>query len=287
MKINMRKTLVLLMGICLFFQGCSAKETFKEIEPGSIYHGPIEIKEPQPLNTITIGDESFLIDLSNTDDGYIMVRTLHPFEKRLKLRLMHEDQQYTYDLIANEQYTVFPLQMGNGEYSIAIYQNTEGTSYAQVFAGQFDVQCEPNEVFTFPNQLVWYTHEYPAILLSFDICQDIENDEEKVEAIYEYIVNYMSYDSEKAANVQSGYIPNLTEVLNEKKGICFDYAALMAAMLRAQNIPSRLVMGNLASEGIYHAWNEVCINKEWRWYDATYGPENSNKLSDYVDDRRY
>ncbi len=216
-----------------------------------------------------------------------MVKTLHPFDQRLKLRLMHDDQQYTYDLSSNEQYTVFPLQMGSGEYSISIYQNTEGTSYAQVFADQFDVQCEPNEVFTFPNQLVWYTHEYPAILLSFDICQGIESEAEKAEAIYQYIVNYMSYDSQKAANVQSGYIPNLTEVLNEKKGICFDYAALMAAMLRAQNIPSRLVMGNLASEGIYHAWNEVYINKEWHWYDATYGPENSNKLSDYVDDRRY
>ncbi len=97
----------------------------------------------------------------------------------------------------------------------------------------------------------------------------------------------MDYDNEKAANVQAGYIPNLEQVLQEKKGICFDYAALMAAMLRAQNIPTRLVMGDLSSEGIYHAWNQVEIDGEWTWYDPTYGKNNKNKTEDYIEDRRY
>ncbi len=35
------------------------------------------------------------------------------------------------------------------------------------------------------------------------------------------------------------------------------------------------------------AWNEVYINGEWRWYDATYGPNNENEQSAYADDRRY
>ncbi len=275
--------------VCLFFNGCSSQEEpFHEIEPGSVYQGPIEIHEPKATNAQVLSGGQILVDVSNVADGYLMIKTLSGFDTRLKCRISHEADQYTYDLPSDGEYVVFPLQMGDGEYTISVYQNTEGTSYAQIFSESFAVALEEdNRVFVFPNQLVWYTREYPAVLLSYDICQSLSSDQEKVDAIYRYIENYMTYDTDKAARVQSGYIPDLTRVLEEKKGICFDYAALMAAMLRAQDIPSRLVMGNLTSEGIYHAWNEVYVDGQWRWYDPTYGSANSNEQSDYVDDRRY
>ena len=57
-------------------------------------------------------------------------------------------------------------------------------------------------------------------------------------------------------------LPDLNELLKVKKGICFDYAALMVAMLRINHIPARLICGNTDVE--YHAWVEVYLKgKGW------------------------
>ena len=43
--------------------------------------------------------------------------------------------------------------------------------------------------------------------------------------------------------------------MNTGKGICFDYAALAASMLRSQGIPTKMIFGYVAPQGLYHAWN--------------------------------
>ena len=85
----------------------------------------------------------------------------------------------------------------------------------------------------------------------------------------------------------SGYLPDVDETLSSGKGICFDYAALMAAMLRAHDIPTRLAIGNVDPEGILHAWNQIYIDGKWVWMDATFGIKNSHKESDYTKEREY
>ena len=50
-----------------------------------------------------------------------------------------------------------------------------------------------------------------------------------------------------------------------KKGICFDYASLMAAMLRSQGIPTKLEVGY--SGQAYHAWISVYL-QETGWVDG-------------------
>ena len=74
----------------------------------------------------------------------------------------------------------------------------------------------------------------------------------------------MNYDYAKAQSVQSGYLPNVDQVLASKTGICFDYAAVMTAMLRSQDIPTKLVVGYTGD--VYHAWVDVYI-KEMGWVD--------------------
>ncbi|MBQ2868224.1 MAG: transglutaminase domain-containing protein, partial [Firmicutes bacterium] len=54
-------------------------------------------------------------------------------------------------------------------------------------------------------------------------------------------------------------------VLEEKKGICFDYAAMMTAMLRSQDVPCKLVVGYAGTA--YHAWINVWT-EESGWIDA-------------------
>ena len=88
----------------------------------------------------------------------------------------------------------------------------------------------------------------------------------------------LSYDEYRAATVQSGYIPVLDSVLAEQKGICFDYAALMTAMLRSQGIPCKLVIGYAGSA--YHAWVNVYIQGQGWISQAIYFDGNDWKLMD-------
>ena len=74
-------------------------------------------------------------------------------------------------------------------------------------------------------------------------------------AVYSFVCRQVTYDREKAATVKSGYLPDPDETMRTGKGICFDYAALAASMLRSQGIPTKMVFGYVSPNGLYHAWN--------------------------------
>ena len=75
--------------------------------------------------------------------------------------------------------------------------------------------------------------------------------------VYNYVTSTITYDHTKAATVQSGYTPNVDEIMASGTGICLDYAAVMASMLRSQNIPTRLEVGYAGQA--YHAWISTYI----------------------------
>ena len=82
---------------------------------------------------------------------------------------------------------------------------------------------------------------------------------DKVEAIYKWTMKKFSYSTLKAKSVESGYVPDLDAVYKSRKAICFDYASTMAAMLRSQGVPTKLVIGYSGS--VYHAWLSVYVEE--------------------------
>ena len=117
-----------------------------------------------------------------------------------------------------------------------------------------------------------------------------------VSNIYHYIIQNISYDTNKAETVTYGYTPDIDDTLATGKGICFDYAALMTAMLRTQHIPTRLEVGY--SGEAYHAWISTYIKdigwidniiefdgNEWKLMDPTLAAENSEEAAEkYIGD---
>lgn len=263
-----------------------------EIVPGSIYSGDISVLMPEASGVSVFEEKGVTVDMSNTRDGYVMIKCVGE-TVRLKARISKGEEMYTYDLNNEGKYEVYPLQMGNGDYEIKIFKNIEGTNYSTLCRTEVSVNMENiDSVYLHPSQYIWYTNDKNAIKLSYDICDGIETDEEKVEKIYDYIVWLLSYDYDKAESVQNGtlpkgYIPDVDSVLETKKGICFDYSALFASMLRAQNIPVRLVMGYVRPDNIYHAWNQVYVNGAWVWMDSTFGPDAEQTENDYTQDKNY
>jgi len=220
------------------------------------------------------------IDYSNTADGYVMVRYITSTSQRLKVQVKGPSGTvYTYDLGVSASWTTFPLSDGNGSYQVTVYKNISGTKYATVTSASFSASMA-NEFAPFlrPNQYVNYENAPKTVAKAAALTKGISDPLAKVKAVYDFVVSTLTYDKTKAENVKSGYLPVLDTVLAQKKGICFDYAALMTAMLRSQNVPCKLVVGYAGTA--YHAWISVYSEKDG-WVDgAIYFDGNTWKRMD-------
>lgn len=222
---------------------------------------------PTATGKVTKGNKQVTFDLSNTADGYIMVKYLEKIDKKLKLILKGPSSvAYTYNINKIGEYETFPLSDGNGDYTVTAYKNISGTSYAAVYSAKFTVKLKDQFApFLLPNQYVNYTADSQTVKKAQEITKGKKTDLEKISAIYSWVVKNITYDKQLAATVKSGYLPDLDKVVSSKKGICFDYAALMTAMLRSRGIPCKLVIGY--SGTAYHAWINTYTN-EGGWIDS-------------------
>lgn len=196
-----------------------------------------------------------IIDYSNTSDGYVMVKFTASTTKRLKTQVQGPTTTYTYNIKQGE-WTVFPLSDGNGNYQFKVYENISGSKYTLVASVSQKVTLKDEFApFIRPNQFVNYDAASKTVAKAQELTKDMTDPLKKVEAVYDFVLHNLTYDKEKAATATSGYLPVLDSVLESKKGICFDYAALMTGMLRSQGIPCKLVIGYAGT--VYHAWISV------------------------------
>ena len=210
---------------------------------------------PVASGTLTVNTGRAVIDYSNTKDGYVMVNFTGTTATRIKVRITGPTTVYDYDLPV-QTWVTFPLSDGNGAYSLMVLENTTAKKYAKVATASFQVTlADEFAPFLRPNQYVNYSAAPNTLAEASKIVGSETDALKKVELIYSYVVKNLTYDKQKAASVQSGYLPVLDTVLAEKKGICFDYASLMAGMLRSQGVPCKLVVGYAGKA--YHAWISV------------------------------
>ena len=223
------------------------------------------ILKPEASGAKTHSNNEAIIDYSNTADGYVMMQYTATTDKRLKARVQGPTTTYTYNLTPGK-WEVFPLSDGNGSYKFTVYRNVTGTKYSTVLSTTASVSlADEFAPFLRPNQYVDYSEATKTMEKAAELVKKYTDPLDKVAAVYDYVVGTLSYDYDKAATVKSGYLPVLDTVLEAKKGICFDYAALMAGMLRSQGIPCKLVVGYAGSA--YHAWISVWTEDEG-WIDG-------------------
>lgn len=204
------------------------------------------------------GENDALLDLSCTEQGYAAASAVS--DSRLKLQVVYGETKYNYDLPGDGTPISVPLQSGNGNYTFRILQNTTGTKYAVLYETDKDVTLNDEfQPFLRPSQMVNYTADSACVQKAAELASYAEDDAGVVEQVYTYISQNITYDSEKAATVQDGYLPDPDTTLAEGKGICYDYAALAAAMLRSQGIPTKLMTGYVEPGDLYHAWNMIWL----------------------------
>lgn len=76
-----------------------------------------------------------------------------------------------------------------------------------------------------------------TVELADKICADCDTDEEKVNAIYEWMIHNFEYDYECEPFIQ---FFNVHKILNTRKGICYDFAHLFAALCVVRTFPVTL-----------------------------------------------
>lgn len=245
---------------------------------------------------VTVKNKVAAVDFSNASEGYIMAKYFGSNQK-VKLQIIGPDEVcYTYNL-KTQNYEAFPLSASNGIYKIAIYENMSGTKYSSVLSTTLDVNITnefgPN---LYPNQYCNFDINSKTVAKAKELSEGLGNDLEVVTSIYNYIVQTIVYDHEKAGNVESGYIPDVDEILDTKTGICLDYAAVMTSMLRSQKIPTRLEVGYAGSA--YHAWISTYIKDigwvngiikfdgtSWSLMDPTFAAStDTNTLKSFIGD---
>ena len=249
--------------IVLIFSGCSKKdssEASSTFTPGSAH-----VLVPEADGSKTIGGDPLLLDLSHTDQGYF-IGTMSEDGGKINLQLIGPDNvTYKYFIEEAGCPTVFPFTAGSGSYTVMAFQNISGDQYASLFSQVIDVELENDFLpFLYPNQYVNFSPESKASKLALSIVSEDTSDIDALQAIYNYVISHVTYDYELAESVDSDYLPNVDQTLETGKGICFDYAALTAAMLRSRDIPCKLQIGYAGT--VKHAWISIYIRSRG-WVD--------------------
>ena len=267
----------------------------------AVQHAQTFVRVPSADGTAVEENDSAAVDYSNAAQGYIMVK-YKGGNSKVKLQITGPNGlTYTYNLFGG--YETFPLTAGSGSYKVEVYENISGSSYANALSTSISVQLKSSILpYLYPSQYVNFTSSSAAVAKGKELAAGSADDLTVVSNVYNYVINNVKYDTDKANTISagglSGYLPNPDSTLSSRKGICFDYAALMATMLRTQSIPTRLEVGYV-SGGAYHAWVSVYIAEKgwvngiiqfdgtsWKLMDPTFASSgnSSSSIMQYIGD---
>jgi transglutaminase-like putative cysteine protease len=101
----------------------------------------------------------------------------------------------------------------------------------------------------------------------------VENGLARVQAICDWVHHNIEYRFGAGSSVISA-----SEVLNQRFGVCRDFAHVAIALCRAFNLPARYVTGHLPDIGRpdpgtpmdFHAYFEVFLGQKWSTFDARF-----------------
>lgn len=251
---------------------------------------------PQADGTAVVSNDVAVIDYSHMSDGYICASYTGTCPK-VKLRITGPDTiVYTYDLHGNG-YETFPLSSGDGYYDVTIYENISGTNYATCLYADLEVQITDTfGPFLYPNQYVNFNADSKIVAKGQELAEGASSDLEVITRVYDYITQNITYDYAKASDPPTGYTSDVDAILTSGTGICLDYAAVMASMLRSQRIPTRLEVGY--AQDAYHAWISIYTadtgwlngiiefdGNVWTLVDPTFGANTDDKaLKKFIGD---
>ncbi len=105
-----------------------------------------------------------------------------------------------------------------------------------------------------------------------DFCDELaepcQSDGEKVRVFRNWVIDNITYDYDSDILFYQTF--RVDKVMQSRKGVCFDFACLFAAMCRSQGIPCYVLEGTYKTDKSFrHAWNRVYFDGQWWSLDTT------------------
>lgn len=230
--------------------------------------------------TASVSAAATKIDTANAKNGYVTVTYDGGLEKTIAVKVEHVSSKAVdvFYITTNKPENV-PLSRGDGEYVISVLQNVSGNSYMKITSETVNAKIEDqNARFLVPNTFTVYDKDMEFLKGYNTTLEKIQAVNEKLAKFYEDVITKVVYDDAKkdqliAANKTTNYVPWIDTTYKVKKGICSDYATLVAGYLRSLGIPTKVVMGynpEIGGGAEFHAWNEILIDGKWLTVDATW-----------------
>ena len=237
----------------------------KDSTSGAAFNPPKEVMSPSFNAGSAVSANDSAIDVSAVSEGVVL--TAGKSSARLKLLVTCGEMSYNYDIPGDGTPIACPVNMGNGTYTFAVMRNTEGNNYAELVSTTTDVKLESEFApFLHPSVICDYENGSDCVKKARELTKGAKTQGDALAAICNWVTDNVTYDKKKAAQVggKTGYLPDPDDTLNTRKGICFDYAALSAALLRSVGLPARVVTGYVSPGDLYHAWTVVYIDGTWK-----------------------
>ena len=65
----------------------------------------------------------------------------------------------------------------------------------------------------YPNQYVNFTPDSEACKLALSLLAEDATEQESIDTVFQYVTQHVTYDEDKAATVETGYLPDIDETL--------------------------------------------------------------------------
>ena len=170
--------------------------------------------------------------------------------------------------------SVLPLSMGTGSYKLTIAEVLPDGKGRPLSTETFALTGAPDEkvMFTISNMDINFDASKVCIPEYKKLTGGLSGND-VTNKLWEEVVNNYTYDYDKAKAVVNktlkNYLPDIDTIYDAKKGICYDYSAVLGGALRSQGIPVKMCKGYAADVGEYHAWNEILVDGKWVVVDST------------------
>ena len=211
------------------------------------------------------------INTNTQSSGYIEVMYTDPnaFDIRVKLKSTKKGQTnescfWLQTHFENSPITIkAPLVYGNGQYTLTVNSYMKGITGAfYTEKASLDINAtnvNEQKAFTLSAGEVIFNSNMQFIKKANEIAATCSNDFEKVSKIYDWLTNYLNYGSKEYTALGS-YKCDIEKIYNNGSGVCYDFAVVLAAMLRSQGIPCKTVFGYYSHiNDTGHVWNEVYV----------------------------
>ncbi len=211
-------------------------------------------------------------------------------ELPLVMDLQNGDKHHQLLLPGDGQWQPILLTLGEGKYKLSVYEaGLYDWPVRLLFETFFEMENAPADTqLALLSSLHTNMNANPeTVALARSLCKDAKTDLEKITLLWDWLMKHASYDKKLSKSIQFSEIPDGDAFIRGEKGICSDYAAFMAAGLRAVGVPIKHVYGKNLRTGNQHAWNEVYLEGRWQIIDATIAQSRGPKKFHIEDAKHY